>query len=108
MVANRIPTLPQQCASTYFPQFTMVKRKHIDVANRIPLQLTGAGGGGVAFTIVTPDTPEEQVIINFCFLVMLWFICLFTRSYAALRAADLDWIVGPGYSLGRVHSGEKP
>ena len=26
-----------------------------------------------------------------------------TRSYAALRAADLDWIVGPGYSLGRVH-----
>ena len=23
--------------------------------------------------------------------------------YAALRAADLDWIVGPGYSLGRVH-----
>ena len=24
----------------------------------------------------------------------------FTRSYAALRAADLEWIVGPGYSLG--------
>ena len=23
-----------------------------------------------------------------------------TRSYAALRAADLDWIVGPGYNLG--------
>merc|ERR1712004_196875 len=23
-----------------------------------------------------------------------------TRSYAALRAADLDWIVGPGYSSG--------
>ena len=23
-----------------------------------------------------------------------------TRSYAALRATDLDWIVGPGYSLG--------
>ena len=23
-----------------------------------------------------------------------------TRSYAALRAADLDWIVGPGYSFG--------
>ena len=23
-----------------------------------------------------------------------------TRSYAALRAADLDWIVGPEYSLG--------
>ena len=23
-----------------------------------------------------------------------------TRSYAALRAADLDWIVGPGYCLG--------
>ena len=25
---------------------------------------------------------------------------LFTRSCAALRAADLDWIVGSGYSLG--------
>ena len=23
-----------------------------------------------------------------------------TRSYAALRAADLDWIVGPGYRRG--------
>ena len=23
-----------------------------------------------------------------------------TRSYAALRAADLGWIVGPGYNLG--------
>ena len=23
-----------------------------------------------------------------------------TRSYAALQAADLDWIIGPGYSLG--------
>ena len=30
-----------------------------------------------------------------------------TRSYAALRVADLEWIVGPGYSLGQVHSGEK-
>ena len=28
---------------------------------------------------------------------------LHTRSYAALWAADLDWIVGPGYSMGRVH-----
>ena len=24
----------------------------------------------------------------------------FTRSYAALRAADLDWIIRPGYSSG--------
>ena len=35
-------------------------------------------------------------------------LIIITRSYAALRAADLDWIVRPGYSLGRVHSGEKP
>ena len=44
------------------------------------------------------------------FLVGFSHICI-TRSYAALRAADLDWIVGPRYSLGRVHSGknhEKP
>ena len=25
---------------------------------------------------------------------------IYTRSYATLQAADLDWIVGPGYSLG--------
>ena len=39
---------------------------------------------------------------------LIFFFFVLTRSYAALRAADLDWIVGPGYSLGRVHSGEKP
>ena len=27
-------------------------------------------------------------------------IIITTRSYAALRAADLDWIIRPGYSLG--------
>ena len=27
-------------------------------------------------------------------------IIIITRSYATLRAADLDWIVGPGYSPG--------
>ena len=29
----------------------------------------------------------------------------FTRSCAALRAADLDWNVGPEYSLGRKEEG---
>ena len=27
-------------------------------------------------------------------------LIIITRSYATLRAAYLDWIVGPGYSLG--------
>ena len=27
-----------------------------------------------------------------------------TRSYAALRAADLDWIVGPGISKNVTHT----
>ena len=27
-------------------------------------------------------------------------VIIITRSYAALRAADLEWIAGPGYSLG--------
>ena len=40
--------------------------------------------------------------------IMHIMLIMHTRSYAALRAADLDWIVGPGYSLRRVHSGEKP
>ena len=30
----------------------------------------------------------------------LFNILIVTRSYAALQAADLDWIVGPGYDLG--------
>ena len=39
-----------------------------------------------------------------CLMYSVHQFCSFvhTRSYAALRAADLDWIVGPGYSLGRV------
>ena len=32
----------------------------------------------------------------------------FTRSYAALRAADLDWIISARMKFGRVHFGEKP
>ena len=43
------------------------------------------------------------------FPFFLFFII--TRSYAALLAADLDWIVGPGYSSGRYILGknhEKP
>ena len=43
-----------------------------------------------------------KLITNQLFLLKIFIL---TRSYAALRAADLDWIVGPGYSLGRVHSG---
>ena len=33
-------------------------------------------------------------------LVSVFYHFIFTRSYAALRAADLDWIVGPGYRAG--------
>ena len=39
--------------------------------------------------------PEEQKV----HLVQGETIFCDTRSYAALRAADLDWIVGPGYNL---------
>ena len=55
-----------------------------------------------------------RVIINIILIniilvnIILSNIIIITRSYTALRAADLDWIVRPGYSLGRVHSGEKP
>ena len=39
------------------------------------------------------------------FFVFFWSYIIITRSYAALRAADLDWIVGPEYRLGtgQVH-----
>ena len=36
---------------------------------------------------------EMVTMINAALLVYV------TRSYAALRATDLDWIIGPGYSL---------
>ena len=39
----------------------------------------------------------EEDKLGDCMVVLLIII---TRSYAALRAADLDWIVGPGYSPG--------
>ena len=51
------------------------------------------------------DTLHHRMFITMTTIII---IIIITRSYAALRAADLDWIVGPGYSLGRVHSGEKP
>ena len=37
------------------------------------------------------------IMSNFAMVIVLF---LNTRSYAALWAADLDWIVWPGYSLG--------
>ena len=53
---------------------------------------------------------DERVIINFRDKNVLiarfrdkngvFILFIYTRSYAALRAADLDWIVGPGYSPG--------
>ena len=54
----------------------------------------------------THDTLEIRNVATGSFhqemLASNYLICFFvsTRSYAALRAADLDWIVGPGYSLG--------
>ena len=42
-----------------------------------------------------------HIIIFFVIRKIIAIIIIITRSYAALRAADLDWIVGPGYSSGR-------
>ena len=50
------------------------------------------------------SSPKSR--LPFLFIVPLCSLSAFpqsfckTRSYAALRAADLEWIVGPGYSLG--------
>ena len=40
------------------------------------------------------------IIIIIIIVIILIILIIITRSYAALRAADLDWIVGPGYSPG--------
>merc|ERR1711978_131248 len=44
---------------------------------------------------------EKDILSNCRFFSVSEVIITITRSYAALRAADLNWIVGPGYSLGR-------
>ena len=41
-----------------------------------------------------------QVGFRINIIIINIIIIIITRSYAALRAADLEWIVGPGYSLG--------
>ena len=52
-------------------------------------------------------TPSSLIILNVINIIIIFIIAIIniiiiiTRSYAALRAADLDWIVGPGYSWGK-------
>ena len=46
----------------------------------------------------------ENLLLYLCISLCLIVFC--TRSYAALRAADLDWIIGPGYSSGGYILGE--
>ena len=41
-----------------------------------------------------------QLVIIMIIIIIIIIMIMITRSYAALRAADLEWIVGPGYSLG--------
>ena len=58
---------------------------------------------------ITITTKIIFIVINatiiICILIILLniiiSIIIITRSYAALRAVDLDWIVGPGYSWGK-------
>ena len=61
-----------------------------------------------AIFVALKMSQNTQVILIYVYKSSLLLSFFNTRSYAALRAADLDWIVRPGYSLGRVHSGEKP
>ena len=49
----------------------------------------------------TPGSFFSDFLVVFSSLLLSLFVVLIiiiTRSYAALRAADLDWIVRPGYS----------
>ena len=49
-------------------------------------------------------------ILHFHFVQYIWSfdfnLFVTTRSYAALQAADLYWIIGPGYSSGGYILGE--
>ena len=48
---------------------------------------------------------QDRMVIMVVMIIMVVrvtkvVIVMITRSYAALRPTDLDWIVGPGYSSG--------
>ena len=43
----------------------------------------------------------HNIAITITIIIIISKSFVITRSYAALRAADLDWNVGPGYMLGR-------
>ena len=45
-------------------------------------------------TVCVSHNFPVAIIINIIIIIII------TRSYATLRAADLDWIVRPGYSSG--------
>ena len=59
-----------------------------------------------------PVVQRIRLLIGNCLKVKVVFkvYCLIiaTRSYAALRAADLNWIVGPGYNAGGYILEKKP
>ena len=80
-----------------------IQSKQLDVQERATLLLHNMKGH-----IPLPMSKNTKAIIKDYLIDTCDVFFLDTRSYAALRAADLDWIVGPGYSLGQVHSGEKP
>ena len=50
-------------------------------------------------TSICPHDGGAALIARGVYLIFL-IIYYITRSYAALWVADLDWIVGPGYSSG--------
>ena len=58
----------------------------------MPKSISNLSENSITFDI---DTAQDVSVL----VSSSAFVCS-TRSYAALRAADLSWIVGPGYSLG--------
>ena len=57
-------------------------------------------GQGTKVHLCFPMSNINLIFFNICAFNFCVLNIFNTRSYAALRAADLKWIVGPGYSLG--------
>ena len=92
-----VPCAEPRCLSIIFMMISKKKLEMIELRTR---------AGTVLSLEILPS--ERFFFVIIIIIVFITIIIINTRSYAALRAADLDWIVGPRYSLGRVHSGEKP
>ena len=93
---QKVPKWPTQVFLTIWDPFGTIWIRFIQVSYVPSLRLFLV----ILFSLqVQVLTYFSHYTVTFCFTI--------TRSFAALLAADLDWIIGPEYSLGGYIFGEE-